>query len=270
MFTEAIDGKPALIPGKVPADEVRSFVATLRLDGQNQASIVVGDWKLIVYPGVGAAQLYDLANDPLEKTNQSESVPEMVDRLSARLEQVLASREGGWHVKACGTNRREELALALFHVPEVRAIDLEEDDAVVEQPDSSETWIDLTLHPVMKNRTLLGPVKQVFAREQDEFVVVGGDSAGPGIRLQRRDGEAISVRIGAEEQFETLEAIHLSDLAERATVSAVKRFKCVPGPQDPPEAPYLLVWYVGAPEAISEEAVDPATRERLRALGYEW
>ena len=61
-----------------------------------------------------------------------------------------------------------------------------------------------------------------------------------------------------------------ADLAERATVSAVKRFKCVPGPQDPPEAPYLLVWYVGAPEAISEEAVDPATRERLRALGYEW
>jgi len=268
---ETVDGQPALIPGKVPADEVRSFVATLRLDGHNQASIVVGDWKLIVYPVTGAERLYDLANDPLEKMNQSGSAPEVADRLRARLEQVLASRERGWHVKACGTNRSEELALVLFDAPEVLPIDLEEHDTVIEQPDSSETWIDLALHPVMKNRTLLGPVTQVFAREQDEFVLIGGDSTGPEMRLARRDGEAISVRIGGEEHFELLEEMDLSDLAERATVSAVKHLNCVPGPQDPPETPFLLLWRVGgAPAAIPEGAVDPATRERLRALGYEW
>ncbi len=42
------------------------------------------------------------------------------------------------------------------------------------------------------------------------------------------------------------------------------------GPEDPPVAPFLLVWRVGSPAAVSEEAVDPATRERLPALGYEW
>jgi uncharacterized sulfatase len=46
----------------------------------------VGDWKLIEpVKGGGKPELYDLANDPLEKTNLVEKHPEVVERLRKRL-----------------------------------------------------------------------------------------------------------------------------------------------------------------------------------------
>jgi hypothetical protein len=34
--------------------------------------------------------------------------------------------------------------------------------------------------------------------------------------------------------------------------------------------PHLRIWLIPEPEQLRAEEVDPAIRERLRALGYEW
>jgi arylsulfatase A-like enzyme len=45
-----------------------------------------GDWKLIVPVKGGAAELFNLADDPQEKTNLAEKKPDVVERLKKRLD----------------------------------------------------------------------------------------------------------------------------------------------------------------------------------------
>ena len=52
----------------------------------------VGDWKLIRYPNNIKTELYNLANDPLEKENLAASQPERVKEMSAAFKAILKAK----------------------------------------------------------------------------------------------------------------------------------------------------------------------------------
>ena len=76
--------------------------------GNRTMTVRIGDWKLIEglgsggfskparvkpSPGGPAGQLYNLAEDPGETTNLYREHPEIVERLTGRLEEILGERQ---------------------------------------------------------------------------------------------------------------------------------------------------------------------------------
>ena len=55
-----------------------------------QRSVTVGNWKLILYPKIPKARLYNVKRDPLEMNDQAddESKAKMVKRLYKRLQKL--------------------------------------------------------------------------------------------------------------------------------------------------------------------------------------
>ncbi|MFP6661873.1 MAG: sulfatase [Myxococcota bacterium] len=265
-----VEGRSTLASGGTAVSDDRPFVATLRLDGRNQSAIVVGDWKLILYAVSGFEKLYDLGADPGEKQNLASGHPEKVAELRAALEWILASRDAGWHVRACGTDRLERLELGLSPAVEVRRLYFEAADFVATEPGSAETAVTFELVPGVRSRAIVGPVDEVYVRDVDEIVVHAPDFEAAPLRLVVRGRDAIDLQVGNEDGFESVSAVDFRGLQERARVSALERIRCAYPGDGKPEHPTLRIWYIEGPESISESAIDPATRERLRALGYEW
>jgi arylsulfatase A-like enzyme len=82
---DGLDAWPALT-GKSPSGEARSIYIAMQNGGR---ALRHGDWKLIA-PRVGEPQLYNLAADPYETTDQAAAQPERVADLQKRLAQQHA------------------------------------------------------------------------------------------------------------------------------------------------------------------------------------
>jgi arylsulfatase A len=73
------------IPVLLGGDSPRPYVVT-GTRGMSALSIREGDWKLIHWPGAGRSELYDLANDPMEREDLLAREGEKAQHLKALLE----------------------------------------------------------------------------------------------------------------------------------------------------------------------------------------
>jgi hypothetical protein len=97
-----------------------------------------------------------------------------------------------------------------------------------------------------------------------------------GIVLEGVPGSVLHVAFG-NGQPKLLEGpVSLAEVSETASVGASERVVCDPtgrvfwGRAEGGCVAHVRIWRVHAPDQLATEAVDPAIRDRLRALGYSW
>ncbi len=108
------------IEGQAPSDE-DAPVFLFRPDNTEvpgeQYAVRVGSWKLIVGPGDGARELFDLAADPEERNDLAAQETERVEALDARIREWLRAHQRGDVVPDAVSQEDLERLRALGYVP---------------------------------------------------------------------------------------------------------------------------------------------------------
>lgn len=76
--------------------------------------------------------------------------------------------------------------------------------------------------------------------------------------------------LGTTAEHSQAAQIALDSTSPEAHVRPSDVVECPPMQRGGQQPPLLRVWFVASPESRSVPAVDAATVERLRALGYKW
>ena len=260
------DGRVIPLDGKAPLD-VRPHVATLRLDGHRQTTIVDPPWKFIRNEFLGTRELYDLDADPRERNNVVIWHPDIVERLTSTLELVLGRGQEGWHVLLCGTANTSamDIVVRTSTTPSLYGFE------ATEFSSSADTWrLQPTLEPRTVERAAFGRLMNVELPDQAEVLVPAGEAA---MTLEIRAGSEspFDYRLGANGESKSTTLLTLDPSSAEVIARGNARVECTPAdkrPADAPTHPFLRIWYVAPAEQVSETHLDPAMRERLRALGY--
>jgi hypothetical protein len=77
----------------------------------------VGDWKLIVGPGEGDRELFDLSRDPEERNDLSAQEPARVEALDRKIHDWLAAHRRGDVLRDSVSQEDLERLRALGYVP---------------------------------------------------------------------------------------------------------------------------------------------------------
>jgi arylsulfatase A-like enzyme len=260
-------------------------VAQLILDEHRKAAIKHDGWKLIVDHISGESRLYHLAEDPKERKNRIESDPERALALRELLDRMAALHQAGWHLRGCGCVKSATLRFGIeAEGAEVAGIGLEDPDSP-RASDASDVREELEvvfeLKPSVPRQERFGRKIKRFLSDEDEIVVRAPAEAETAFDIAVRPLQPGGLRIargnGEVEIVEDPEVFRRDDAATRVEVgepvdcrppqpAAAKR---APGPPSACE-PYVRIWYVAPPRAISESSVAPDISERLKALGYTW
>jgi arylsulfatase A-like enzyme len=267
---EGIDGR-ALALGDAQAPAPRPHVATLRLDGRVQRSIVDPPWKLVQFEGIGMTLLFDLAEDPRERRNLAGVEPEIAERLDALLTGLLQRDQQGWHVLVCGT-LEESRAHLLLRAPgaEVAFRGFEPDEVQPGNTTAGSWLLQPLLRPTTLSREALVRAEDAAVADHAEVVIVAHENGDePVFELEAADGSAIVYLLGAGDT--PASARHVEVTAKQADVSitAAARIDCDSQHLSAvPARAFVRIWYVAPAESIDDEELDPVLRERMRALGY--
>ncbi|MFN2427089.1 MAG: hypothetical protein ABR587_11660, partial [Candidatus Binatia bacterium] len=213
-----------------------------------------------------------LAADPLERQNLIRSEGERAARMGAALDVVLRRSEQGWHVLICGNAESTTVDLVL----EASAGDVSlsgfESGEVSKPDEPGRAWqLRPELAPRLLPRVAFGRIVDVEVPDHAE-VIVSPPPAGSQpslLRLSSSAGSEFSYRLGANGVPGSGRQIELNASQPDVRVDSASRVDCDSG-QDSrtAPAPFLRILYVPPPESVDDEQLDPALRERLRALGY--
>jgi len=277
---EALDGRVVWSDGAVRQNgPPPPQLARLKLDAHDLTSIVDGQWKLIVDQH-GNDALFDIEHDPLESENLLATKPEQARRMRELLDALVAREEQGWHVRGCGS---DEPAVVRFAVsaPQVRPLLFEADDSLTPPSDQTaggavSVTMRLEKHLVAREvfgraREVFGRIVQATARDEDE-IMVPSENGLQQVVVESLDEGDLVYSLGAADDRLLGRAIRLDPLAEATRARASDTVECYPKPAKGtvPSAPYLRIWYVPPSATVADATVDPAVKERLRALGYNW
>lgn len=271
-----LDGRNLLTGGAIePTAAGFPQTATLKLDGRHLNSLVDGGWKYIFDHG-GDEMLFDLGADPAETRNLAATHPDRARAMRIILETLLSSHEQGWHVRGCSPAGAHLLRFTIAAPADrVRPAGFEADDsAVAETGGSEQTLVVINVGAVRREQTGSGPGRRLAPPDEDEILVApGADGGDDSVELRSATGGTIRYALGTGGARTDAAAVVLRPDLEgvRARPGDVVTCRAPVETIDPlGERPYLRIWYVPPPERRSEAAVDPAVKERLRALGYKW
>jgi hypothetical protein len=148
-------------------------------------------------------------------------------------------------------------------------------DTVRRENDATDYEVKLDLRPRDVRREVFGRVVEEKAEDEDEIILT---EARGDIEVTASDVPVLHA-LGVEAQLRQSRKIVLSagDGASRLRpsdeVSCRPTFRTFDGRvigNAGDRRPYLRIWYVAPAETRNEAEVDPAVRERLRSLGYDW
>jgi len=239
----------------------------------------VQDWRKLIVDYRDGQHLFDLHADPREEHDLLPAAAPEASRLRAALDEDIARRAAGWHVRACGGLVEQRVQLLLQADGEVSGVDLEREDDLrrVERHSTGSSWrADLRLTPGKARREVFGKVVEEDASDEDEIVDV--PSGSPAIGLRNVGEEPLSYSLGGEQSRRTASQLELSPADAVAAVAPSALIHCWDpssgyggNPQEVVRArhPYLRIWYIPPPRQKAQE-VDAAVKERLHALGYMW
>lgn len=238
-------------------DERGPLVSELDLDGRRATSAIALPWKYL--RSDGDEQLFDLSADPAETTDLAAAHPERVARLRAVVERrQVAGRAGLW--LRCTAGARDQRLRLELRMPEgsaaqVTGIGLEEGDRVAATGAGVRADLDLRAPRAHDDLARLDPLIASQTQADRDALHVAGLA-----------GEFVQVEIDAR-----LDAADGSVLAgDGAPIPVARIDVAVPPPMSSGGAEPVCVLYHVAPiaESAAREELDPAVRERLRALGY--
>jgi arylsulfatase A-like enzyme len=250
--------------------------ALLELDTY-QLGARVEDWRKLVVDYKDGQQLFDLHSDPHEEHDLLPAATAEASRLRVALDDQVARRASGWHVRACGGPLAQRVDLLLQADGALSGTDLEPADTLRRIDDHAvlPSWqATLELTPGKARREIFGKLVEEDATDEDEIVDVPAGAGTIGLRVA--DGQSLSYSLGTEQVRHPMQRLELSPADTSAIVAPSTPIHCwdaspyagIPKQVIAARAPYLRIWYVPPPERKTE--LDPAIKERLRALGYSW
>jgi len=202
---------------------------------------------------------------------------------------MAALHEVGWHIRGCGCIQKETLRFVVSaETAEPSGIGLEERDTHHRVEDSEneaghgeiEVVFELRANPTGQER--FGKKIRRLLPDEDELVLRTPEDAKADFDLSIRPtdaAEGLRFARGSGKSELLSEAIVLDSTDAATLVDVGEPIGCRP-PQpaaakrtaSPPNScePYVRIWFVAPPHAISESSVDPSISERLKALGYSW
>jgi len=257
-------------------------VAQLVLDDRRLAAVKHRGWKLIVDYRAGGVELYDLVGDPAEQRNLAEEQTEKVSELRVLLDRMTAIHAEGWHFRGCGCGNRHTLRLQIRAAGVgIDSVGLEDGDAVVPRTGNEGFDVAFELAPTIRQQERFGHAINVVLRDEDEISLQrhDPDEAEAPVSIRPGAAEGLSFALGNGERRHLGDWLDLSDLVDAAQLEVGEPADCRPPTPAPakssgsePETcePYVRIWYVAPPRAVSESTVDPSISERLKALGYTW
>lgn len=261
---------------RVVRDESNPQVALLDLDRHHQTALVAG-WHKLIVDHHGSEQLFDLEADPRETENLLGRNGEEAEALQSLLEARLSRREAGWHVRACGGRRELSLRLDIAARGEARGARFEKEDSlrrVKGLGDGARYRAELRLAPRRVPQQLEGRVVETLFADEDEVVVSAPD--GGAITVTSVDGHPLRYTVGTgNELLESSQiAVSASDPGVSLSPNAAAdcRAPVAIGERALPASSgaHVRIWFSPAAARSPAADVDPALRERLRALGYSW
>ncbi len=267
-----LDGRIAPLAGDRDFP-VRPHVATLHLDGRRQRAIVEPPWKLIHDEVRGSLELYDLASDPHERRNVADARPEIRQRLDASLRAALHRSQQGWHVLVCGTMTETSLDLSV-RAPRTTPtfLGFEAREVVAEGGAGGDEVLRLrpVLTPIrLPRETLIRATDLVLPRRPEVLLVPAPESADQPSMLEiSSGGVAFAYRLGQAGPLERSKKILLRAARPDVRVDPAALVECDEPPSTARTDPFLRIWFIAPAESLPDEELDPALRERLRALGY--
>jgi arylsulfatase A-like enzyme len=260
-------------------------VAQLVLDEHRKVAIKHGGWKLIVDYISGETQLYHVEEDPKELRNRIDDEPERALELRELLDRMAALHEVGWHIRGCGCVKSDTLRFVVgAENAEIAGIGLEANDAPRTSGDEgapAETEVVFELKPTASRQERFGRKIKRLLSDEDELVLRAAEAASPGFDLTIRPTDAAGLRFARGNRdplplngpfvFQPDDPATHVDIGEPVNCrppqpAAAKRTTQATSACEP----YVRIWYVAPPRAISESTVDPNISERLKALGYTW
>lgn len=259
-------------PLGVASDETQ--IALLRLDGYHQSSITHKGWKLILDHKKGQEYLFDLESDPTEQTNLFDTEPDRVLGLQRQLDLAIAEHSAGIHLRFCGSLKPQKLEARLSGTEtEPQQLGLEDDDSITNAPDGSyELQLDLTpqsnplLEAIAEQNLQLAKREKRSFQDRDEILIDTPARSESTMRLTPIDAAGWEVAFGVSEERMPLGEIDLAKLPPEALVPGSLAVSCGRTERNP----LLRIWQTPDPRKMAEGQIDPATIERLRALGYAW
>jgi arylsulfatase A-like enzyme len=258
-------------------------IARLILDDRRMATVKYRGWKLIVDYITGEQELYNLIEDPAETRNLAKEREEEARELRELLDRLAALHAEGWHFRGCGCDEGSVLRFQIrFGGTRATGIEFEEDDAIL--PLDDEVGFDVTfdLTPTVARQERFDRAFSVILSDEDEIVIHRTDSEEANARLGIQPGtvEGLTYALGNGALRRLDGWLELSAVIDASDIEVGEPANCRPPLPAPPvrpkedkEAtcqPYVRIWHVASPRAVSESAVDPSISERLKALGYTW
>jgi arylsulfatase A-like enzyme len=258
----ALAGRRLPLPGEAAAAP-RAVVGALDLDGRRAEAAILWPWKYL--RDASGERVFDLGADPGETTDRAAARPEIVAPLRALVKARRASaREGLWLVcfaSGSETVVRAELRVPGASTPAVEGVGLEDGDGVTVRPGRIEA--EFRLRPAESHPELA---------RLDPIVAASTQPDRDGVRIAEVAGATVSVRLTASGA--ATPALAGPDGAPLPADGAPIPLAAIATSSAPRErgAPATLRCALHsvevASETMPEEAVDPALRQRLRALGY--
>jgi arylsulfatase A-like enzyme len=261
---------------RVFRDESAAQVALLDLDRRHQTALIAG-WRKLIVDHDGSEQLFDLEADPRETENLVGRNGDEAEALQSLLEARLSRREAGWHVRACGGRLAFSLRLDIAARGEARGAQFEQEDRLrllKRLGEDARYRAELRLSPRKVPQQLAGRVVETLFHDEDEIVVSSAD--GGTITITSVAGSALRYTVGTSD--EVLESPQIAVTASDPGVilsnpTTACRAPAGAGERTLPAShtgAYVRIWFSPPPARSPEPDVDPALRERLRALGYSW
>jgi len=265
-----------------PRDPELPQIAQLNLDEQRMAAVKFDGWKLIVDYITGGVELYNLLDDPNEKMNLSDERREKVAELRELLDRMAALHAEGWHLRGCGCEKTSSLRLQI-HAAGSEAVgsEFEERDAVTPLAGGKGFAVTFDLTPKLRRQERFGREIKHFFRDEDEIALRRADSGAADAPVRIRPAAAGGLRYalgngGLRHLDGWLDLNTVVDASELAVGEPADCTPPAPAPARPSKGkkavcqPYVRIWHVAPPRAVSESTIDPSVSERLKALGYTW
>jgi arylsulfatase A-like enzyme len=263
-----VPAPPALAERRLPwpgeaSGEPRIVMSALDLDGRRADAAIWWPWKYL--RASGGEQIFDLAADPAETADLAKARPDLLAQLRSALERNSASgRRGLW--LSCVAGQRETVVHAELRpsdddVPRATGSGLDEGDRVTARPGLVEA--EFHLRPAERHPDVARLDPRVAALTQPDR---------DGLRVVDIAGDFLSIRLtGSGGPIPSLEGPDGSPLPTGGEPLRLTSIEAPVAPRypAPTERVRCTIHRVTEhSESTPEDAVGPALRERLRALGY--
>jgi len=229
------------------------------MHGREQKCVVAYPWKLVHEAGTENQDLFNLEEDPAELQNAAAVQPDRIDQLENLLYKTLFGISDTWYIEIAADQEHPLFDIEITVNKGLMPGDISVHRVLDSAGDIVEPSCPLIIDRDgsrlrMKDLSFSGALVLAFKIYPERFPIEF---------YFRIDGRSAAGNTFLGEGLESPQAMPFTITGRRGRVASLTR------PEDPPQAPYLLVWYEESRyQGDTSISLDEETKKELRALGY--